>query len=134
MRRMPRPAPPQATEIAGALNALDGVVPQIRAIKVGADVLGNGNWDVALVADFDALEALNAYQEHPAHQALLPMIRARVAERAASTSRSDPEDPWSLRVVPPHPAAHRIRPTGIRHPADPARAASEAARRYVKLH
>jgi len=72
----------QATEIADALGALDGVVPQIRAIKVGADVLGNGNWDVALVADFDSLDALNGYQEHPAHQALLPMIRSKVAERS----------------------------------------------------
>ncbi|WP_157155088.1 MULTISPECIES: Dabb family protein [unclassified Diaminobutyricimonas] len=72
----------QATEIADALNALDGVVPQIRAIKVGADVLGNGNWEVALVADFDSLDDLGGYQEHPAHQALLPMIRGHVAERS----------------------------------------------------
>jgi hypothetical protein len=72
----------QAAEIADSLLALDGVVPQIRAISVGADVLGNGNWDVALIADFDSLDDLNGYQEHPAHQAVLPMIRGHVAERS----------------------------------------------------
>jgi hypothetical protein len=72
----------QATEIADALTALEGVVPQIRAIKVGADVLGNGNWDLVLIADFDSLDDLDGYQGHPAHQAQLPMIRGHVAERS----------------------------------------------------
>lgn len=50
------------------LNALNGKIPQLRGLQAGADVLHSPrSYDLALVAQFDSLEDLNAYQVHPAH-------------------------------------------------------------------
>lgn len=74
----------QATEVARRLNALDGVVPQLRSISAGANsVYPDANWDVALVADFDSVEALEQYQMHPAHEEAAAFIRSVVASRVA---------------------------------------------------
>lgn len=73
----------QAARITAELRALDGVVPSIRAISVGPDIVGGGNWDVALVADFEDEAALEAYVQHPAHQDVVAYVRSVVAERVA---------------------------------------------------
>lgn len=73
----------QAARISAQLRALDGVVPSIRAISVGPDVIGGGNWDVALVADFDDRAALDAYVQHPAHQDVVRYVRSVVSDRVA---------------------------------------------------
>lgn len=74
----------QAAEVARRLNALDGVVPQLRSISAGANsVYPEANWDVTLVADFDSIEALEQYQVHPAHEEVADYIRSVVASRVA---------------------------------------------------
>jgi hypothetical protein len=72
-----------AAGIATRLEALVGVVDEIRALRVGADVAGGTNWDVVLVADFDDLDAVGRYQVHPAHQAAGAFIRSVVSARMA---------------------------------------------------
>ena len=73
----------QAQKIATDLRALRGVVPSIIDISVGPDVVGGGNWDVALVADFADRAGLDAYQTHPDHQAVAGYIRSVVSDRIA---------------------------------------------------
>lgn len=73
----------QARKVADDLLALRGVVPSLRDIAVGPDVLGGGNWDVALVADFADQAGLDAYQTHPDHLAVVGYVRSVVAERVA---------------------------------------------------
>lgn len=74
----------QAQEVARRLNALDGVVPQLRTISAGANSLyPDVNWDVTLVADVDSAEALEEYQVHPAHEEAAAYIRSVVASRVA---------------------------------------------------
>lgn len=74
----------QAAEVARRLNALDGVVPQLRTISAGANsVYPEANWDVTLVADFDSIESLEQYQVHPAHEEVAVYIRSVVASRVA---------------------------------------------------
>ncbi|KAA0959908.1 Dabb family protein [Microbacterium sp. ANT_H45B] len=74
----------QAADVARRLNALDGVVPQLRAISTGANVAyPDTNWDVTLVADFDSIAALEEYQVHPAHEEVVAYVRSVVAARAA---------------------------------------------------
>lgn len=74
----------QAAEMAQRLNALDGVVPQIRSISAGANsVYPDANWDVTLVADFDSVEALEQYAVHPAHEEVAVYIRSVVVSRVA---------------------------------------------------
>lgn len=73
----------QARRIADELLALRGVVPSIVDISAGPDVLGGGNWDVALVADFADEAGLDAYQTHPDHQAVVGYVRSVVSDRVA---------------------------------------------------
>ncbi|MGB4778483.1 Dabb family protein [Microbacterium sp.] len=73
----------QAQKIADDLSALRGVVPSIIDISVGPDVVGGANWDVALVADFADAAALDEYQTHPAHLAVVGYVRSVVSDRAA---------------------------------------------------
>lgn len=74
----------QAAEVARRLNALMGVVPELRAVSAGVNVVHpEVNWDVVLVADVESLEALEAYQVHPAHQEAGAYIRSVVESRVA---------------------------------------------------
>jgi hypothetical protein len=73
----------QAARIRRDLLALRGVVPGIVDISVGSDVIGGANWDLAIVADFDDVHALEGYQVHPAHQEVVAYVRSVVSERAA---------------------------------------------------
>ncbi|WP_295101146.1 Dabb family protein [uncultured Microbacterium sp.] len=74
----------QAAEVARRLNALDGVVPQLRSITAGANVAyPDANWDVTLVADVDSIAALEEYQVHPAHEEVVAYVRSVVAFRVA---------------------------------------------------
>ena len=73
----------QGRRIAADLLALRGVVPSLLDISVGPDVIGGGNWDVALVADFADRAGLDAYQTHPDHQAVVGYVRSVVSDRVA---------------------------------------------------
>ncbi len=74
----------QAAEAARRLNALHGVVPSLRAMSAGGNVLyPDTNWDLVLVADFDDEAGLDAYQVHPAHTEVTAYIGGIRAERVA---------------------------------------------------
>jgi hypothetical protein len=50
------------------LAALGGKIPVLRHFDVGVDVLrAERSYDLALLAKFDSLADLQAYQDHPAH-------------------------------------------------------------------
>ena len=74
----------QAAEVARRLNALMGVVPELRDVSAGVNVsYPDVNWDVTLVADVDSLDDLEAYQVHPAHQEVGVYLRSVVQSRVA---------------------------------------------------
>ncbi|PZU47576.1 MAG: stress responsive alpha-beta barrel domain-containing protein [Microbacterium sp.] len=73
----------QAAKITADLLALRGVVPSILDISIGPDVLGGGNWDLALVADFADAAGLEAYATHPDHQVVVAYVRSVTADRVA---------------------------------------------------
>ena len=70
-------------EISAQLTALVPQIPEILALTVGGNVNPAADFDVVLVADYESLEALAVYQEHPAHQAAAAVIRELVSARAA---------------------------------------------------
>ncbi|GAA3883571.1 Dabb family protein [Leifsonia kafniensis] len=72
----------QAARIAESLEALVGQVDGLHALTVGTDVVGGGNWDVVLIADFDDVEAIDRYQVHPEHVTAAGYIRSVVAQRS----------------------------------------------------
>ncbi|WP_338013799.1 Dabb family protein [Desulforamulus profundi] len=52
-----------------ALLGLQGKIPQLRHLEVGVDVVRSQRYyDLALLAKFDSLDDLQAYQIHPDHQ------------------------------------------------------------------
>lgn len=66
------------------LGELPGAIPQLRGYSFGADVgISDGNYDFAIVADVDTDQDFLAYRDHPAHQAVLALLREMFAERAA---------------------------------------------------
>ena len=73
------------------LVALPALVPEIRAYRFGADArAAEGNFDFAIVADFDDVDAWRRYVVHPAHQKLVAeLVRPITAERAAVQHRLD---------------------------------------------
>lgn len=64
------------------LEALGGRIPGLLKIEVGLNFLhGDTSSDVALYSELESREALDAYQAHPEHQAVVPLIRALTSER-----------------------------------------------------
>jgi hypothetical protein len=73
-----------AEKFRDALESMRGKIPQIREMEIGINVVESARaFDVALVQRFDSLAAMEEYQTHPVHQAVLPYLRASSASTAA---------------------------------------------------
>lgn len=70
-------------EIKSGLEALKGVVPQIKDIKVVIDHLPTSTGDLMLDSTFESAEDLAGYAKHPAHVAVADeKVRPFTANRA----------------------------------------------------
>lgn len=72
----------QAQQVVQAFEALRGQVPGLLQLEVGASLPDDeAAHDVAVYSVFESIEALNRYNEHPAHlqikQLMGPMRAAR---------------------------------------------------------
>ncbi len=73
-----------AAEVARRLQSLADVVPSVRSLSAGPNLAyPDVNGHVAIVADFDDLDGLEAYQVHPAHLEVVTYVRSVVASRIA---------------------------------------------------
>ena len=73
----------QAATITATLSALPAVIPEIVALQVGTNVAyPESNWDVVLIADYESLAGLEAYQVHPDHVAATHVIKPLVSSRS----------------------------------------------------
>jgi heme-degrading monooxygenase HmoA len=64
------------------LESLAGKIAGLIKIEVGLDISNTPDAsDVALYCEFDSLEALAAYQEHPEHKATAALIKDIRVER-----------------------------------------------------
>ena len=50
------------------LEALPGVIKEIKFIEVGANINADTSYDAVLYSEFETLEDLEIYQEHPEHK------------------------------------------------------------------
>lgn len=74
----------QARAIKTALEGLNGRIPNMTELTIHRNCAFHGsNWDIALVSEFTDLAALEAYQEHPEHIAVVDEVKKRVSDRAA---------------------------------------------------
>jgi len=66
------------------LGGLPAAIPDVRRYDFGADVgVADGNYDFAIIADFDDRDGWLAYQEHPEHQPVLAYVRSLATDRVA---------------------------------------------------
>ena len=71
-----------ALEIKSRFEALKPLMPGLRRLDVGIDFAATEqSSDVALYTEFDSREALDAYQEHPAHKDAAAFIAQVRSER-----------------------------------------------------
>jgi hypothetical protein len=71
-----------ARAIKEKLEGLRGRVPGLLGIEVGIDFSRtDSSSDVALYAEFESRAALDAYQAHPEHKAMMPFIAEARGER-----------------------------------------------------
>ena len=67
------------------LRSLDGQIPSLRSLRVGADLIRSPrSYDIGLMATFDDLAGLQAYQEHPTHLPVLAYMKENCATIAAA--------------------------------------------------
>jgi len=64
------------------LEALVGKVDGLLSADVGMNFAG-GEYDLALVSDFESKEALNAYQTHPLHMKVREFVGSVKVSREA---------------------------------------------------
>jgi hypothetical protein len=85
-RWIPEATREQKEQVKEELGRLPGLVPQVRAFHLGEDLglVGDVNFDFALVADFDDLAGYLAYRENEEHRKIVetfvqPIVGARGA-------------------------------------------------------
>ncbi len=67
-----------ALEAARMLRDLVGTVPTLRSMEVGLNELASERaYDLVLIATFDDMAGLHAYDAHPAHEAVRAFIKPR---------------------------------------------------------
>lgn len=66
----------QISELERLLAGLPAVIPEIKLYEFGRDVVrSERSYDFCLVSAFENLDALKRYQVHPAHVAVLNLVR-----------------------------------------------------------
>jgi hypothetical protein len=75
----------QQEEVARQLRTLPGAIGEIKGYHVGLDAgLSPGNYQFAVVADFDNVEDYLVYRDHPVHRYIIEKyIQPIMADRAA---------------------------------------------------
>lgn len=73
-------SPQAAATAVERLRSLAGKVPALRSLEAGQNVIRSPrSYDVALIARFDSLADMQAYQVHPYHQEVLAYMQATSA-------------------------------------------------------
>lgn len=89
MRWKPGTSDAQKQAVRDGLAALPAAIPEIRSYQFGDDaMISEGNFEFAIVADFENASAFEAYATHEAHQKLIaenirPILRDRAAVQYA---------------------------------------------------
>lgn len=77
MKFKPGVAEAAITDLQKSLQALPAIISEIRGFQCGRDIVrSERSFDFALTSDFDDLEAMQRYQVHPSHQAVVVKVKA----------------------------------------------------------
>jgi hypothetical protein len=77
--------PEHVSQVRERLSALPAHIEEIRSYLHGTDVgISEGNYDYAVVADFDNVQGFVAYRDHPMHLLVIEeLIKGHITDRAA---------------------------------------------------
>lgn len=70
-------------EFLNGLQALNGIIPQIRSMKVRVSINEKNAYDAVLISKFDSLEDLEIYKNDPRHVAVSQLCKSIREDRAA---------------------------------------------------
>jgi len=77
MKFKPGTTDAQIADLKKSLDALSAIISEIRGFQCGRDVVrSERSYDFALTSDFDDLEAMQRYQVHPNHVAVVAKVKA----------------------------------------------------------
>lgn len=65
------------------LNSLNGKLNMIKHMETGVNINSDSSFDAVLISDFDSLEDLNAYKNHPEHLAISALCKSIREARAS---------------------------------------------------
>ena len=65
------------------LQALDGVIPEIKRMEIGVNCKEGNNYDACLIADFEDFAALERYKNDPRHVAVSNLCKSIRTDRVA---------------------------------------------------
>jgi hypothetical protein len=75
----------QKQRVADELRALAPLMTGLHAFDVGPDAgIVEGNFDFAVVADFDDAQSYLAYRNHPAHRAVVERVTSPITRERVS--------------------------------------------------
>lgn len=84
MFKLDNPTPKNIEKAHKLLSGMEGNIPMLKGIEVGADVVrSDRSYDICLIARFETVEDMQAYQIHPYHvnevlKYLRPMTKSSV--------------------------------------------------------
>jgi hypothetical protein len=82
---IPEATDEQKQQVAKELMTLTPLLSGLRAFHVGPDAgIIEGNFDFAVVADFDDAESYLGYRHHPAHRAIIEQVTSPITMQRAT--------------------------------------------------
>lgn len=73
----------EAPAVKQALEALNGRIPGLLRLEVGIDFLeSDQSADMVLYAELEGRAALDTYQQHAEHLAVVPLVKAAAVSRS----------------------------------------------------
>jgi len=82
---IPEATDEQKQQAAKELMTLPPLLSGLRAFHIGPDAgIIEGNFDFAVVADFDDAESYLGYRHHPAHRAIIDRVTSPITQERAT--------------------------------------------------
>lgn len=74
------------TEIKQGLEALIPIIPQIKMMQVGINTNSAEHYDLSLLSEFESMDDMHTYAQHPNHLAVSKILREVLESRACVDS------------------------------------------------
>ena len=70
-------------EFLEGLNRLKDIIPEIKYMETGININPNNEYDAILISEFETMEALETYKNHPEHIKVSELCKSIRIDRQA---------------------------------------------------